>query len=149
MSRQTALWGLAALLGIVLTAGITWTTSQLTSQHIGISSEPISAGHSLAPLVAERSAPRRNRPGHVVTGRTVTAPRATATATAQSTPTAPQSTQVSPAQGTPTAPAAPVEATPPVAAKQTPAPQTPSSSGDDGGGQSRGGGGRSARGRDD
>lgn len=53
MSRQAAMWTLAALLGIVLTAGITWATSQLTSQHIGISSEPISAAGRLAPRAIE------------------------------------------------------------------------------------------------
>ncbi len=49
MSRKPIMWVLAALLGIVLTAGITWATSQLTSQRIGLASEPISAGARLAP----------------------------------------------------------------------------------------------------
>ncbi len=52
MSRKTALWALAALLGIALAAGITWATSQLTSQHIGLASEPLSAGSRLAPPAA-------------------------------------------------------------------------------------------------
>ena len=55
MSRQAALWALAALLGIALTAGITWATSQLTSQHIGLSSEPISAGSRLAPAGRDKA----------------------------------------------------------------------------------------------
>jgi hypothetical protein len=51
MTRKPLMWVLAALLGIVLTAGITWASSQLTSQRIGLSSEPISAGVRLAPSV--------------------------------------------------------------------------------------------------
>lgn len=56
VSRKTLMWALAAFSGIVLTAGITWVTSQLTSQRIGLSSEPISAGARLAP---PRSARRK------------------------------------------------------------------------------------------
>ena len=37
MSRRSLVWMLAALLGIALTAGITWASSQLTSQRIGLS----------------------------------------------------------------------------------------------------------------
>lgn len=61
MSRQAALWLLAAVAGIVIAAGITWATSQLTSQHIGISSEPLSAAHRLAPPETEGA--DRGRPG--------------------------------------------------------------------------------------
>ena len=57
MSRQSALWILAGVVGIVLAAGITWATSQLTSQHIGLSSEPISAARALAPRSPERATP--------------------------------------------------------------------------------------------
>lgn len=66
MSRQAALWTLAAILGIALTAGITWATSQLASQHIGLSSEPISAGARLAPTVGKpaQSTTARSRPKH-------------------------------------------------------------------------------------
>ncbi len=55
VSRQGALWILAGLAGITLAAGITWATSQLTSQHIGLSSEPVSAARGLAPLRTETS----------------------------------------------------------------------------------------------
>lgn len=65
MSRQTALWSVAALLGLALTAGITWTTSQLAGQHIGLSSEPISAGARLAPAASGRTT--RSRPGQTRT----------------------------------------------------------------------------------
>jgi hypothetical protein len=61
MSRQAALWLLAAVAGIVIAAGITWATSQITSQHIGISSEPLSAADQLAP--AETEGADRGRPG--------------------------------------------------------------------------------------
>ena len=49
MSRKSLLWLLAALSGIALTAAITWATSQLTSERIGLSSEPLSAAGRLAP----------------------------------------------------------------------------------------------------
>lgn len=51
MSRRSLVWVLAALLGIALTAGITWASSKLTGQRIGLSAEPISAGVGLAPRV--------------------------------------------------------------------------------------------------
>lgn len=47
------MWVAGALVGIVLTAAITWAASQLTSQHIGLSSEPLSAGRQLAPRQSE------------------------------------------------------------------------------------------------
>jgi hypothetical protein len=158
MSRQAALWVLAALAGIVLTAGITWATSQLTSQHIGISSEPLSAGHGLAPPVAERAAPRRSRPTPKVTP-TVTAPPAAApsqgtASTTSQTPQATTSPSTSIAPET-TAPAAP----PATTFERAPAPRTSGSSGDDGGDHRQNGGarpgreggeeGRPSRGRDD
>lgn len=59
VSRQGALWMLAGLAGITLAAGITWATSQLTSQHIGLSSEPLSAARGLAPRRTE-TAPAAN-----------------------------------------------------------------------------------------
>ncbi|HXD54981.1 MAG TPA: hypothetical protein VN618_09545 [Solirubrobacteraceae bacterium] len=57
MRRQTALWALAALLGLMLAAGVSWATSTLTSQHIGLSSEAETAGRRLAPPEATRSSP--------------------------------------------------------------------------------------------
>ena len=55
------LWTLGALAGVVLAAGVTYAASSLSTQRVGISSEPVSAGRELAP-------------------------RATATATATATP---------------------------------------------------------------
>lgn len=84
MSRRTAAWVLGGLLGIVLTAGITWATSKLTSMHIGLSSEPLSAGRSLAP----RLPPRKQRTS---TATTLTRTATTQTASTQ-TVTVPTST---------------------------------------------------------
>ena len=48
MRRAIAIWTVLALLGIVLAAGLTLATSHIVGQHIGLSSEPGSAGDSLA-----------------------------------------------------------------------------------------------------
>jgi hypothetical protein len=69
MSRRTATWVLGALLGIVIAAAITWATSHLTAQHIGLSSEPLSAGRSLVPRLTQR---RRQEAGATSTTITVT-----------------------------------------------------------------------------
>jgi hypothetical protein len=45
--RRTAFVALVAVLGIVLAAAITYGTSQLVRQHIGLASEPITAGRTL------------------------------------------------------------------------------------------------------
>jgi hypothetical protein len=52
MRRPALLWTLAALAGIVLVAGVTLAASRLSTQAIGISSEPAEAGRALAPRVA-------------------------------------------------------------------------------------------------
>jgi hypothetical protein len=83
MSRQAALWLLAAVAGIVIAAGITWATSQITSQHIGISSEPVSAADQLAPAETEGAdrgrsdakAHTKAAPGPSSSGLTPQAPR--------------------------------------------------------------------------
>jgi hypothetical protein len=48
-ARRTALVVLAAALGIALAAAITWGTSQLVRQRIGLASEPLTAGRQLLP----------------------------------------------------------------------------------------------------
>jgi hypothetical protein len=72
--RRTALVALVAVLGIVLAAAITYGTSQLVRQHIGLASEPITAGrtllapvttvhvHTSAPATAPRSARSQTTP---------------------------------------------------------------------------------------
>jgi hypothetical protein len=83
MSRQSALWILAGVLGIVLAAAITWATSQLAGQHIGLSSEPISAARALAPRSPERATSGRVRttiPSRAHSGRAPAVPQANSTA---------------------------------------------------------------------
>jgi hypothetical protein len=48
-SRRTVLVVVLAVLGIALAAAITWATSRLVSQHIGLTSEPLTAGSRLLP----------------------------------------------------------------------------------------------------
>ena len=96
MRRHTALWALAALLGLMLAAGISWATSTLTSQHIGLSSEAETAGRRLAPPEATRSTPAttttkkpaRTQPPSTST-RPATTPITTAPAEAETAPAAP------------------------------------------------------------
>ncbi len=158
MDRRTVLWMLAAIAGIVLTAAVTWATSQLTSQHIGLSSEPLSAGHGLAPAVVEQSTPRHSR-GTAKTTPTLTRP-ATTTRSERTTGTSPEAPRVTTSPSTSTATETPLPTTP---RTQSPEPaEEPSRSrpsGDDGGanarqksGEARGGEGgqvRSSRERDD
>ena len=49
LTRRRVLWAVAALLGIAVTAALTWSISQLTAQRIGLSSVPLSMIHGLAP----------------------------------------------------------------------------------------------------
>lgn len=56
MAKRTTLWVLLAVLGLVLAAGVTAAASRLSSQHVGLSSEPLSAGQRLAP---EKQKPAR------------------------------------------------------------------------------------------
>jgi len=48
-------WALAGLLGIALTAVITWEASRLASQHIGLASQPLSVTRQLAPPAPART----------------------------------------------------------------------------------------------
>jgi hypothetical protein len=49
ITRRGVLWAAGALLGIAVTAALTWSVSQLSSQRIGLSSQPLSVIRSLAP----------------------------------------------------------------------------------------------------
>jgi hypothetical protein len=49
MLRNSLIWCLAAIAGVVLVAGVTYAASGLSTQAIGLSSEPLSAGENLAP----------------------------------------------------------------------------------------------------
>jgi hypothetical protein len=57
-----ASWLALALLGLVLAAGISLAASRLSSQHIGLSAEPLTAGEGLAPSRAELKQRPAQRP---------------------------------------------------------------------------------------
>jgi len=57
MVRRTLLWCLAAIAGVVLVAGVTYAASGLSTQEIGLSSEPLSAGEELAPKATATASP--------------------------------------------------------------------------------------------
>lgn len=58
--RTMTVWIVAAVLGLALAAGITLAASQLSSQRVGLSGEPLSAGDRLVPRA--RSRPPQPRP---------------------------------------------------------------------------------------
>ncbi len=58
--RRTVLVVVLAVLGIAVAAAITWGTSQLVRQRIGLASEPLTAGRRLLPPAA--SPPARAAP---------------------------------------------------------------------------------------
>jgi len=123
MKRVLSIAGLA-LLGLAVAVGISFAASSLSSQSIGISEEPLSAGQELAPA------------------RTVTAPAARR-------PTQRARTQTTP-RGTPSPAAAPPPPPPPppVAAAPPPPPAvSDDNSGEDDSGRGRGRG--RGRGGDD
>jgi len=43
-------WFALAVLGLVIAAGVSLAASSISSQHIGLSSEPLSAGQGLSPV---------------------------------------------------------------------------------------------------
>ncbi len=64
-ARTVVAWVVAAALGLALAAGITLAASQLSSQRVGLSGEPLSAGDRLVPHAQPRAAaPRPSRPAH-------------------------------------------------------------------------------------
>src|SRR5918995_2841780 len=58
MRRATLFWTLIAVSGVLLVAGVTLATSKLSTQTIGLSSEPLSAGDELSPEDAATPEPR-------------------------------------------------------------------------------------------
>ena len=65
--RTMIVWIVAAVLGLALAAGITLAASQLSSQRVGLSGEPLSAGDRLAPRAQSRppqARPKQPRPSH-------------------------------------------------------------------------------------
>ena len=61
-ARTVIAWVVAAVLGLALAAGITLAASQLSSQRVGLSGEPLSAGDQLVPRAQPR--PTQRRPSH-------------------------------------------------------------------------------------
>ena len=61
-ARTVIAWIVAAVLGLALAAGITLAASQLSSQRVGLSGEPLSAGDRLVPRAQPRP-PQRSRRG--------------------------------------------------------------------------------------
>jgi hypothetical protein len=59
--RRVTLTAIAAILGIAVAAAITWGTSQLVRQHIGLGSEPQSAGLRLLPPSSTKTSPGSTR----------------------------------------------------------------------------------------
>jgi hypothetical protein len=58
-ARNLLAWIAVGLVGLALAAGVTYAATQLSSQRIGLSAEPPSAGEELAPPGAKtRTAPR-------------------------------------------------------------------------------------------
>lgn len=56
MSRRTlVVWSLVALAGLVVAAGVSLGVRALTTEDVGLSSEPITAGEELAPPAARRA----------------------------------------------------------------------------------------------
>jgi|GEM_PF-665987 len=141
----TVRWIGLALLGLAIAAGVAIAASSLASQQIGLASEPISAGDTLAPARHEvqRTARHRRSDRHRL------APSTTATTT-EATPT--ETAPVAPPAATTTVPPNAGEARPPAATTETAAPPAPSRSlggGSEGGDDSGGGGGSGAEGGPD
>ena len=58
-ARTVVAWIVAAVLGLVVAVAITLAASQLSSQRVGLSGEPLSAGDQLVPRAQPSTAPRR------------------------------------------------------------------------------------------
>lgn len=95
-----ASWIALALLGLVVAAGISLAASKLSRQHIGLSSEPLSAGRQLVPAEAENQ--RKSAVRHAASHpkpRQQSAPPVQSAPPLQSAPQVPQPVQpVQPAQ---------------------------------------------------
>jgi hypothetical protein len=110
--RRTLTWIAIAPLGLGLTTGLTITTTLLTQQPIGLSSEPLSAGDALAPRATTPAAERRAHAVRPASGAVSHGGRAVATGRADTQPVA----SASPPAVPPSPPA------PPPAAATTPPP---------------------------
>ena len=104
-NRKTAVVIVMALLGIVVAAGVTWGTSQLVRQRIGLASEPLTAGQRLLPPSLARTTPVHRKKATVKPAKTVT------TTVPAPVTSAPTPTVASPEAQPEPAPTAPKEST--------------------------------------
>ena len=101
-----ARWAALAVLGILVAAAVSVAASRLTSQKIGLASEPLSAGEGLAPTKeSEAAAPANHEhgakhpgqhPSHVPPATTTAATTTAATPTATTTTAAPSAPVAAP-----------------------------------------------------
>jgi hypothetical protein len=91
--RRTVLLVVVAVLGIALAAGITWGTSQLVRQRIGLAFEPLTAGRRLLPPVGRTPAPAKTSPR---SSTTTTPPRTGSSPSPSPTSSQPQTTAIAP-----------------------------------------------------
>lgn len=71
-------WVLLGVAGVALAVGITMTATSLTSQRIGLASEPLTAGQELVPTVTQPTRTTvRTAPARTVTATTVAPPPTT------------------------------------------------------------------------
>ncbi len=61
-ARHLLAWIAVGLVGLALAAGVTYAATQLSSQRIGLSAEPPSAGEELAPPAPKSSTAPRTTP---------------------------------------------------------------------------------------
>jgi len=106
--RRNLLVALAAAFGIALAAGITWGTSQLVRQRIGLASEPLTAGSRLlAPSTPAQTVRIPRAP--TSTGSQTPSVPSSSTPTRSSTPTQtlapPSSSEAEPSSSAPGSPA--------------------------------------------
>lgn len=85
MTTSSLRWPLLALLGLLVAAAIAFLATQMVSQKIGISSEPVSAGRALAP----RSSAAKKPPVAPTTTSTSASTTTSAPAPAPAAPSAP------------------------------------------------------------
>jgi hypothetical protein len=85
---RTVLWILAAVAGVLLVAGVTAAASSLSTQTVGLSSEPLTAGEQLTPsATAEATATPTPTPKKRKKPRRTPTPTATPTAVPTAVPT--------------------------------------------------------------
>lgn len=82
-------WPLLALMGLLIAAAIAILATQMVSQKIGISSEPLSAGKALAPRASAAKKPPVARTTTVTSAVTTTSAPAPAPLPVPATPNAP------------------------------------------------------------